>query len=295
MNPCLIKQLDKVVCRVATVHQQHSIKGFLALQDLIAPLLLTDSEVEQLSQILAFEPITPLRPLDMSEAMAFPKRRWQWLLRRGVIPASYYVLKQWIDEEGFDTVIAHYVERACEINGYLGHHLTVLLAFARIWQQLDAQQQLRLIERLAEFIGTTFDRPHNEEPLKPGYQAAPDRAQLIADVIRHPGFLAHNWITLAVLLREDRWLTEPQRQHGLALLHQRCFWQFDDPRDEPKLALAPPQDVSQLCRSLLLDSCTDLHQLTIADAAMWLHKHASLDEPSQRWLEAGLRHVIANM
>ncbi|WP_298445213.1 hypothetical protein [uncultured Ferrimonas sp.] len=292
----LSHQLDEVLLRVAMVHQQHSIKGFLALQDLQHSLALTDSEVTQLLPILAQEPLLPLLPLQQTLATRIPPRRWQWLLQHSVYPACYFVMRDWIAEQGFMAVCQHYLDRACQMNGELGHYLTVLLALRRLWPQLSPTQQPRLIERFTEFVTTTFNAPVATKPLAADYRPPTTVAQLQQQVLQRPGFLAHNWITLAALRREQQTLTPAQYQQQLTLLHQRCFWQHQDAADQPQIDWQQGQasQVPQRCRALLFDSGRDLHQLTIADSVMWLQQHGGLTASQQGWLAAGLTYFIAD-
>ena len=110
--------IDDVLCRLATIHQQHSTKCWLALQDLNAYLNFTPDEWEKLNALLDMqEPKIDLAIIQSNKITApTPVKRRHWILSHAIYPQAYYTMQQWIAEAGADSVFNYYLEEAAKEN-----------------------------------------------------------------------------------------------------------------------------------------------------------------------------------
>jgi hypothetical protein len=280
--------LDDVLCRIATIHQQHSAKCWLALQDLNTYLTFTPNEWNKLSTLLSTqEPKIDLAILQSDTVPVLTSiRRRHWLLSHALYPHAYFTMQQWMAEDGAEAVFKYYLEDAAKENNYLGHHVSILLSWIAIWPHIrSAQQRWRFIERFTEFVTSTY---YGNNRLV--YAASPDtprqsnleQRDVIRAVINKPGFWGHNLIATAVVMRYEDSLTPTQRENYLNQILEQTLWVYQDAEDSPDISHVAPLNtddatLTKSLRALLFEPLKNLHQITLAWGVLTLFKHPSIE------------------
>ncbi|GAA4903478.1 hypothetical protein [Ferrimonas pelagia] len=275
-------KLERALSRIATIHQQHSLKCALAMGTLKRRFDWPQVEWQRLEQLVdAQEPVFEGAILTSNAVpyAAVGKRR-HWILAHGVYPYAYYTMLDWFNTASAESIFDHYLELCTRQNRYLSHDVSILLAFQAAWPLLSSStERLRFIERFCEFVTCTFYDEHRPaEPLPPGFVAVSDLSPQrgLDTVLRRPGFWGHNVILLSWLLRPESRLNDRVKRVLLTHLHSQCHWQFDDPLDCPDVqpqatSAADEAALEFACRRLLLGRADNLHQITLAEAIVHLY------------------------
>lgn len=299
-----VMSLDSVLSRVAAVVQQHSIKCYLAMPNLIDELALSKEEVAQIAQLLNSEPMVATDTLYQAkhQVEVLPRRR-QFMLNRGVFPFVYFTMAQWFEEQGAKAVFAHYLQQASEGFDDLGHRWTILFSFIEAWPLIDNERQrCRFIERFTEFAVTSFHLPQaSPGPLPKAHgetlRSSKSLPVMIDSIIEHPGFFGHHWITLNGLLIHRQTLGEVRFIKAVTEVYLQGYRLSEDPDDHPEVPWHQQVEggLKHQCRKLLLESDINLHQITLANAALRLHRHALLSDKQRQKLVMGVAFFVEDI
>jgi hypothetical protein len=137
---------------------------------------------EQTNQLIAENEVFVGSPLgDKIEAPKFSGIRIIRILDRGIYP-----------------VVGH--------SEYLSHNVTILLAFNSLYPQLTDSQKQPFIDRLAEFVTSTFGGISFKLPSNSTRSISYEKA--LAAALNQPSFFGHNLIALAWIIRSQPCLNE---------------------------------------------------------------------------------------
>lgn len=280
---CIAEAIARAPRVVAHIHHAHGLKAAIGLHRLARRFTHWDNDFWQRALTQAgwpSEPVTDLRPLDDAALAAsypdrFTARRARIMVERGVLPLAYLALRDWVQAEGMDAVVDHYANDAAQDPGYLGHRVTILLAFREAWPLYrDAAERDRAIERLAEFLFACRHPPVAATASPPATSEA-----ALAASLRHPGYFGHHLLTFVWVNRHAHWLG-PARSaaiHGAVV--QACATVYADAEDNVEVrpehlaSVAPvptDADLEDTLQTLLTTGPSNIHLITLADAAAWL-------------------------
>ncbi|MCL1122956.1 hypothetical protein [Shewanella surugensis] len=303
--------LDEALQRIAIIHQQHSIKCFLSLNYLQSHFDWPNAEWQDIKMIIKMEePYFSGTILEHTSSIDVVIKRRHWVLQHALYPYSYFVMQQWISTEGFDTVFNYYLKECLQSNLYLNHHLSILLAFNEAFTLLENNNQiLRFTERFCEFVTSTFyGNNQTQDPSSPSdspllaNHGTPDIPKVLQACLTQPGFWGHNLITLSYLLKNEDKLTEAQSKQFLLHLYEQCHWDFPETADKPNINTLTEKELSlkskstnkkdlgkmssleAACKQLLLQHQSNLHQITLAAAVVYLFKNLSLSQKNEQRL-----------
>ena len=299
--------LNRALYASASIHQPHGLKAFLAAQSLALRFdndALSGAEEMHLSQQVGqgnsiWQQTSDL--IGQSEiqveglitpkvvASEFSEFRIKKVLDLWIYPAAYQAIYQWYQNKGFADIFAYYLEIATKYNEYLSHNVTILLAFNRLYPQLDATQVIPFLERFTEFATSSFagkgkgqdkevDSQDSLTKDKRHQDVAYDFKSLLQVCLKQPSFFAHNMITLAWIMRSKAELNEQQLSRLTNNLYQQATRPLDDPDDgidEALFTASVYQDQAGFDLSLkqmVFNQCHNLHQVTLADALAYLHE-----------------------
>lgn len=280
--------LDEVGARaprvVARIHHSHGLKVYVGLARLMERFPTFDAALWRAALLRARwddELVSDARPLD--EAFRYPTSRdvesnARRMIARAVLPIAYHALDDWQRESGVDVVIRYYAEQAARDPQYLGHRLTVLLAFREAWPRYaSAEARLRLVERLAEFLIAC--RFHADSAGPGALEQPPDERSLLSAVLESPGYYGHHLLTYVWARRHADWLGAPAVAAAYAAVLGDCERVYEDPEDDHKVGTAlveaqpvqPDEDtLERALRGFLLGARPNVHLLTLADGVVWL-------------------------
>ena len=274
--------LKRGVRIVAEIHHSHGVKAALSVAHLRLrfPDWTDDFWHTALQRAKWFDEPTVEYAVSVPVA-AMPPRRAQVLLARAVIPACYGAVRAWAGSSGTDAVIAHYLNAACADPEYLGHRLSVLLAFQEAWPLYGGGPDAVLfLDRLTEFlIACRFPALPDERPTP-----SATWSDALAAALQRPGFFGHHLICLSWVER-SRDLLGPQRvANALAWVVEASRATHADAEDT--LVIAPsesapvtPAALELALGALLTRGVRNVHLLTLADAIACLWTDTS---PAQR-------------
>lgn len=258
---------------VAEIHHSHGVKAAASVADLRRrfPEWTDDFWHTALQRAKWFEEPTVESAVIAPVAAATP-RRAQVLLARCVVPACYGAVRAWADSHGTEAVIAHYLAHACADPEYLGHRLSVLLAFQEAWPLYrDGPDRALFLDRLTEFlIACRFPVAADERPTP---STTWDDALTAA--LQRPGFFGHHLICLSWVARSRSLLGPGQVASALAWVVQASRTVHADEEDNVLITPAEPVPVTEAAldlalRVLLTCGVPNIHLLTLADAIAWL-------------------------
>lgn len=277
---------------VARIHHAHGLKATMAVLHLSSrfphwPAGFWSAALERAqwhTELKAMQPVP-------APAGDLPPARAKIVLARTVVPYSYTAVRSWAAKEGGGAIAASYLEAACDDPGYLGHRLSILLAFIASWETYRATEHEPLwLDRLCEYLlACRYDPKAACAPA-----AAPDVALVVAAVLRRPGFFGHHAITLAWILRMRERLSPAQFARALAWCVQATETAYAEAEDNVEID-APPgpppsaADLEEALQDLLLRGTPNIHLLTLADAIALLWE---LAPPLQRGYLTGLARVF---
>ena len=258
---------------VAEIHHSHGVKAAASVADLKRrfPDWTDDVWHTALQRAKWFEEPT-VESSVIAPALAMTPRRAQLLLARGVVPACYAAVRAWAESSGTEAVIAHYLDHACADPEYLGHRLSVLLAFQEAWPLYrDGPDATLFFDRLTEFLIACHFPVAAAERTTP----AATWHDALSAALQHPGFFGHHLICLSWVAR-SRSLLGPQRMaNALAWVVEASRSVYADEEDNVLITPAEPALLTQgalehALHALLTRGVPNVHLLTLADAIAWL-------------------------
>ena len=266
--------LEQALFSSATIQQPHALKAYLAAQ-YIYDELQDDAIWTQTAKLIQQSELQHQYFFDVTQySIEFSLQRIKNILRRGIYPASYIALWQWYEQEGFANIVEYYLGQAVEQNQYLSHDLTLLLAFSKLYPQLETTQIPVFLQRMTEFITVTYKKEHQAITINAVLQIEDGR--LLDACLHQPSFFGHNLITLAWLLRFEADIGALQIQKLKYNLYCQATTQLEDPDDEIDRVLfrqcqaIDQGDFLELLQALLFKHEHNLHQVTLADALLYL-------------------------
>ncbi|MCG2592745.1 hypothetical protein LZ009_08110 [Ramlibacter sp. XY19] len=206
-----------------------------------------------------------------------PPARARTILARNVVPYSYSAVRSWAARDGGGAVAAWYLEQACADPGYLGHRLSILLAFLVSWPVYAQTEHEGLwLDRLCEYLLACGFEPQAAAADGP----APQLDAVLGDVLERPGFFGHHAITLAWTLRLRDQLSRTQFGNALRWAAHAAATTYDDAEDNVVVTASQdtpssPAALEQALQRLLTAGQANIHLLTLADAIALLWDHAS--------------------
>lgn len=214
------------------------------------------------------------------------------LLARSVIPRAYTAVRCWAAASGVDDIVDFYLDQAAANPDYLGHRLSILLAFGEAWPIYRHSPYRDLyLDRLVEFLvacrftaGQVGTAP-----------AAADWEHASSAALLRPGFFGHNLICLSWIGRRRLSLSETQLKGGLGWVVNAAERTHPDEEDNVRISPAPGQDFTEsvleaTLQELLLQGVRNLHLLTLADAIAWLWD--ALTPEARPYLIGVARHYV---
>lgn len=258
---------------VAEIHHSHGVKAAASVADLRRRFPeWTDEFWQAALQRAKWFDEPSVESSVIAPALAMTPRRAQVLLARGVVPASYAAVRAWSASCGTEAVIAHYLAHACADPQYLGHRLSVLLAFQEAWPLYrDGPDATLFFDRLTEFlIACRFPLAADERPTP-----STTWGDALAAALQRPGFFGHHLICLSWVARSRSLLGVQQVASALAWVVEASRSVYADDEDNVLLTPAEPALLTQAgldhtLRALLTCGVPNVHLLTLADAIAWL-------------------------
>ncbi|WP_148611916.1 hypothetical protein [Aeromonas sobria] len=273
--------LEKSVHSSAVIHQPHALKAYLSAHFLAKHLGQPEALWQQTGKLIAKDGLQVSTVLtEHVQHVAFPDIRRRRILARGIYPAAYQAVSQWHAECGFHDIFAFYIAKATRKPEYLSHNVTILLALNKVYNILPPEWVPAFLNRVTEFVTATFP---NEEMKESGETIKTSHSVALEDVLhaclQQPDFFGHNLITLAWIVRCKTSLSDAQYNAMLGNLNLQAVSPLEDPDDELDLNLwsscatyHEPDGFIKQIRSLVFDSCFNLHQITLADALCFLRQ-----------------------
>ncbi|MFQ3230191.1 hypothetical protein [Reinekea sp.] len=270
--------LEKALHSSASIHQPHALKAFIAAQYLSVTLPDCDGLWLQVSELISKSELSVTGSIsEMVEAPEFSEVRISRILSGGIYPAAYLALAQWYERKGFEDIFAHYIAEAASHSEYLSHNVTILLALNTVYQQLTVAQTTPFLNRMTEFLTSTFERNSSVVPSNP--VKAPSFSELLEVSIKQPSFFGHNLITLAWLIRCEAMLNSEQLSKMSYHLYLQATSPLDDPDDALDITIlngieliSSEDEFHKKLSALIFDTCDNLHQVTLADALVYLQQ-----------------------
>ncbi|MBY6185232.1 hypothetical protein KUV89_01070 [Marinobacter hydrocarbonoclasticus] len=266
--------LEDALFRSAVIHQPHSLKSYLAMENLTTRF--KSFGAREWAQCLALNAKSEVKIhggfLPRIEAIELSTRRINWALEHGVMPVSYLAMKQWHEREGLEAIFRHFEHLATLHNEYLSHNLSILLAMKAIVPRLSENQIPPYLERLTEYVVATFSPLRADTPAETTAPALTEDQVFLA-ALEQPGFFAHNLIALSWVNRAKPTVSAAFYTTALRHIHQQSHWQFedkDDYIDSARLEAIADTDsearFQQRIEGLIHGRTHNLHQITCADA-----------------------------
>jgi hypothetical protein len=284
--------LQAGVQMVARIHHAHGVKATMAVLHLWArfphwPAAFWSAALDRAQW---HTELRVMQPVD-APAADLPPARAKIVLARTVVPYSYAAVRSWAAKEGGGAIAPSYLEQACDDPGYLGHRLSILLAFIASWETYrGTEHELLWLDRLCEYVLACRYDPKAVCPAV----AMPDVDAVIAAVLRRPGFFGHHAITLAWILRMRQRLSPAQFGRALAWCARAAETAYADEEDNVEID-APPgplhavAELEAALQDLLSNGKSNIHLLTVADAIAFLWDAAA---PLQRGYLLGLARSL---
>ena len=279
------KTLNQALFCSATIHQPHALKAFLAAENLSQSIILTNDIWVQTSNLMSDGGVQVSRVLsDLIETPKLSDFRIQSILERGIYPIAYNALLQWHNDKGFNNIFNSYLKISASHQEYLSHNVTILLAFNTLYPRLNELQRKPFLERVTEFITSTFGSKSASLILN---HKSFTFKNLLNVSIQQPGFFGHNLITLAWIMRSQS-MIEKERLIALNYnLYIQSTSPIEDPDDEidieifnKSVGFESKEYFAKKINSLIFDTRNNLHQITLADALGYLWEQFPKDRDS---------------
>ena len=279
---------DDALTRIAAIHQQHAIKCFLAIEALKKRFDWTSEEWAQIDSLVYLDEPEFDCAILTSNAIPFDTKiqRRHWILSHGIYPHAYFTMQEWFQSAKTAEVFDYYLAQCLETNQYLGHNITILFAFKESWELVENEvQRLRFIERFCEFATSTFyGNNYIDYPVEPSFiqHDTPDKYQILKDCLSNPGFWGHHLISLTWIFKKQQELSGDQFNQLISNVQLQCHWLYEDEMDRPSIdtrfvGTASSDVLEASCRKLLLNSVSNLHQITLSESIVFLF--------SQEWVK----------
>lgn len=282
--------IPQVLRSIPYILQTHVLKAYCALENIHAQKphlsnavwdyctnLIRDDE-PKVAGIIAPELYDLQEIVDPTSGRGFGP---DWILDRGLMPLSYWAMHKKVEEVGFPAMFQHFLAKALDHPKILGHEISVLAGNWQFYKDVvadsDDPEHLALyLQRFTEFATTTFAHGNDTVFEHPNIDAVPTEDELLIEALQNPGFFGHNVLAYVWSLRLKSIMTDEQRQamlHNLTIL----FRWHEFGREPSKLSpLAEDWDASvfdQHFEAYFLDGPTNIHQITLADALLWVWNH----------------------
>jgi len=275
MDPVHDRLIDDALRRVAVIHQQHAIKGCLAILRLVERFPdWGPGAAEDLAGVLRGEPRVPdlgsqlPSSTDLGDVDACRR-----LVEKSLFPVAYLAVRRWAENTSLDAVLDAYRARACAEADYLGHNVSIYCSFLGMRTHVagDAARERLLLDRFTEFVTATFHCPQNRivfEADSP--QAAPATEETVLEAaFRRPGYFGHQILAFVWARRFARDLGADGYVRVLSHLEAMSRWRIpeknvftiesaDESLDEARFAEA--------VRRLAFHGPENIHRVTLADA-----------------------------
>lgn len=280
-------KIRHALSKIAAIHQQHALKCFVGIDQLKQQFDWPPPLWSQIDQLIDMqEPQIDISILQGQQSTfdTVPRRR-HWILGHGVYPHAYFTMAQWFDTEPASSIFDYYLAKAASSNEYLGHNISVLLAFINCWDLVSTSDKesstdrLLFIERFTEFVTSSFYASNNTSyPLGKGFDrtARHGAEQVLSACLNQPGFWGHHLIMFAWIQKNQTRLGEPHYCQLLRNVHEQCFWLYEDPEDSPVITRQFNEVANKVAlelhvKRLLLDSQRNLHQITLSEAVVTVY------------------------
>ena len=205
-----------------------------------------------------------------------------YILRRGLMPLSYWAMRKKCMESGFKTVFDGYLDQAVDHPRFLGHEISVLASYWNFYSlvlndQSPTEHLDLFLQRFTEFAVFTFHSGKETVFEHPEIDEVPPEDAILKEALINPGFFGHNILAFVWTQRIKPMMTDEQYQSALYSLTVMNRWhEFG----EPPILLAPHTEtwddatLDEHFKRYFLDGPTNIHQITLADALMWVWNHA---------------------
>jgi len=294
-----IELLKRVLYYSATIHQPHAIKTYLATKNIYALLKNPDIWTQADQLIQKSEIYNEQLFVRNIEAPEFSQQHIEGILKKGIYPVAYSALWQWYCKKGFQDIFNYYLVKATFNNEYLSHNITILLSFFELYSDLDEDQVYPFLDRVTEFLTSTFGYDFSLPSVSNNYEAISNEALLQVCLVQ-PSFFGHNLITLVWLMRfETDISTELLNQFRFNLYIQATtpLEDADDEINQALFQLCSEGDESQFLEAinqLVFGVTKNLHQITMADALLYLQQQFIAYTPQfKRIAEYQFRSLMA--
>ena len=291
-------KLIDALSRISTIHQQHSIKCFHAINYLKNQFNWPKQDWVKIDELVELEePLHDVHILsEQSSVESVVRRRRHWVLAHALYPHSYYVMLDWFNEAPFNEIFEYYLSQAVAQKEYLNHHISILLAFKNTHPLLENSEQTYLfIERFCEFVTATFyGNNHLSFPVGSAIKQPVFEINTVFEAcLNKPGFWGHNIITFACLIQSKDDIGDSNLKQLLANLYEQCFWKFEDESDTPLIQktnhpIAEQNVLERVCHRLLFSNSSNLHQITLASSLVYLFEHSESQQHRSRLLDIAL-------
>lgn len=266
--------LEQALHSGAIIHQPHALKAYLSANYLTDRLGNGEAIFLHTSMLMKNDSIHVLPEyVESVQAPQLPEFRIHRMLQRGIYPASYQATFQWYQSKGFQGIFEHFANKASLNNEYLSHNVTILLAVNSVYSELSPDQVPTFLNRFTEFVTSTFSGA-NEVEVKKEKLVVSD---VLVSCLEQFGFFGHNLITLAWLLRCKEHLSTTQYESMLSNLYLQANSPLEDPDDNIDLSIWERCELQQdrkmfiqQVNRLIFDYTSNLHQITLADALLFL-------------------------
>ena len=212
-----------------------------------------------------------------------------------MLPIAYQATREWARSAGTEKVISHYLAQAADSPEYLGHRVSVLLAFLDAWPiYKSGPESVLFLDRLTELIlACKFSlTPQESEPRTATFDEA------LSASTRRPGFFGHHLIVLAWASRFETLLQGRPKDSILAWVVQCSHTTYEDDEDNLDVSdvAGPAGDRASLehaIQRLLTFGKPNIHLITLADALVTLWDVAG--DVERRRLLATARHYTLQL
>lgn len=126
--------MDMALTQVATIHQQHALKCYLAIKSLKKQFNWSRCDWINIEKLTHDEPQVNLTILT-ADALPFTPdvTKRHWVLAHSLYPYAYFTMQQWFQESHADDIFNYYFEQCVKQNEYLSHNMSILISFKQIW------------------------------------------------------------------------------------------------------------------------------------------------------------------
>ncbi|MEE2779824.1 MAG: hypothetical protein VYE15_04815 [Myxococcota bacterium] len=210
-----------------------------------------------------------------------------WILGRGLMPLGYWAMRKKHEEIGFEALFQTYLNHGLANPVHLGHEISVFAGLWRFCEDVLSRHDSRLevdlfLQRFTEYVMVTFAGRNETVVELTETDEVPSEAALLEEALRNPGFFGHNVLACVWAQRLKPKMTGEQYQVALRNLARLV-------RPAADIQVAPCEDdwseaeLDERFVSFFLDGPTNIHQITLADALLWVWK----SHPEYRRLCAG--------